>query len=342
MKRSTKWPWSNSASAYMVAPNANSSPEHNTLNWFAAVLCSSGPGQDQTSRANSAATGLRCGRRRAHAGGGYRRAVSSCRERGKRSPQASAAAGPRSLRLPARITGRQLLATAAALCTIAAAGTAVTACEASIPRLCPMNTSRGAVPGSFPIVACVDGSNIWLSNTSAHVLSVTGSGDIKPAWVTSSDSSFGSGATRDVTRILYRNALILLPGDKIQVPIGSGAAEVRVSVFGPADVFYALAKIAVTSVPRLARIDTFTQFATAITADFNNYRNCKNGQNFLGQALCLTRFTTGITKVALQLGFNTPSVLGVLLAANTFLEWTGSAAPGQAVLAAAIDQARRQ
>ncbi len=158
----------------------------------------------------------------------------------------------------------------------------------------------------------------------------TGSGDIAAAQMTSTDPSFAAVATREVTGILYRGASVLLPGDKIQVPIGLGAAEVWVSVFGPADVIYALAKIVATSAPRLDRVDTFTQFAMAITADFNSYGNCKNGQNFLGQALCFARFTTGITKAALQLGINTPSVLGVLLAANTFLEWTvsGSSRPG--------------
>jgi hypothetical protein len=348
MRRLLNRLWSGSASTYMVAPDANRPPA-NTLKRLAAVICSSGPGKDQVSRVSLAATG-HCGGRRAYEGSGHRRLISASPVRGKRyapasaTASASASASTRTPRIPARITIRRLLATAAAVCTTAAAGTLGTACAASAPGLCQMNTSRGAVAGNFPIVACVDGTNIWLSNTSTHVLSVTGSGDIETAYMMPTDPSFAVSATRKVTGILYRDELILLPGDKIQVPIGSGAAEVRVSVFGPADVFYTLADIVATSVPRLARADTFTQFAMAITADFNSYGSCKKGRNFLGQALCFARFTIDITKAVtyLQLGINTPSVLGVLLASNTFIEWTASAAGDQAVPASAIDQAQRQ
>lgn len=342
MTLSFKGLWARSVSAYLVAPNIYRSSA-NTPKRIPAVIFRSGPGKDQISQVSPPAAG-RCGGQHAYEDSDHRRPISTCPVCGKRYTQASETASARTPRILALIISRRLLAIAAAVCAIAAAGTMETACTASDPGLCQMNTFRGAVPGSFPIDACVDGSNIWLSNTSSHVLSVSGSGDIETAHLISTDSSFAASATLKVTGILYRDTLILLPGYKIRVPIGQGAAEVRVSVFGPADVFYTLADVVAASVPRLARTETFTKFAIAITADFNSYGTCRKGQNFLGQAFCFTRFTAGMTKAVtyLQIGIHAPSVLSVLLASKTFLEWTASAAGDQAVPVSAIDQARRQ
>ena len=235
------------------------------------------------------------------------------------------------MRIPGRVTGWRVLASALALCTFAAVTAAVPARAEPAPGLCQMNTSRGAVPADFPIQACVDGSNIWLYNTTTLVLRVFRGGDVGKPVSTPTDFSLAV----DVTRLKDGGEWVLLPGDKLKIPIGSGSAAVNVKVLPSAEDFYFWANLVATFFPLgkvVSGLAAFAQFISDINADFNDYENCKADRNFLGQVGCFARFSAKIQNAVDNLGLGLTAaagqaVLGVLLSAETFAQWAAVQVP---------------
>lgn len=235
------------------------------------------------------------------------------------------------MRIPDRLTGWRVLASTLALCTFAAVIAAVPAWAGPAAGLCQMNTSRGAVPADFPIQACVDGSNIWLYNTTTLVLRVFRGGDVgKPV---SSPTDFSLAV--DATRLKDGGEWVMLPGDKLQIPIGSGSAAVDVKVLASAEDFYFWANLVETFFPLgkvVSGLAAFAQFISDINADFNDYKNCNADLNFLGQVGCSARFSANIQNAVSNLGLGLTAaagqaILGVLLAAETYTQWLAVQAP---------------
>jgi hypothetical protein len=193
---------------------------------------------------------------------------------------------------PGRLRSWRLLVPTASLAVLTSVVVPMSASAGPAPGLCGMNTSRGAVPAGFPIDACVDGSSIWLYNSSTLDLTVAATGSVGSPRTTVTNPTL----TVDATRLHSGNAWLLLPGDKMQIPIGSGSAEVRLGLDKSAG-YYFLAFSASTFVPVVnnAVVNSYTQFIAEVNADFVNYEDCKAGRNFLGQAACTAGFVGNIT-----------------------------------------------
>ncbi len=223
------------------------------------------------------------------------------------------------------------LVAAVALGTVASLAAAVPASAGPAPGLCHMNTARGAVPAKFPIEACVDGSNVWLYNTTTLVVQVGTEGDVASPTTTPTDFTLAV----DATRFAHSGEWTLMPGDKMQIPIGSDSAGVKVEVAVSAERYYALANALATFWP-LGQVgdafESFAEFVTEVNADFTEYANCRAGSNFLGQVGCFARFDADITAAVVHLGISVVSqagheILGVLLDAKTFIQWAGEQVP---------------
>lgn len=230
-----------------------------------------------------------------------------------------------------RTISPRILASAAALCAFAAIIVPVPALAGPAKGLCDMTTSRGTVPAKFPVDACVDGSNVWLYNTSTLVLRVVASGGVGKPHTTSTNHSLAVEATR----LKYGGEWVLLPGDKMQIPIGSRYATVYVEESTAAQKFYALAYGPATFFPlpaALGALDTFADFIATINGDFNSYKNCIAGRNTLGRAACLARLSVNIQRAIGDSGLEFTAAaghatLGVLLAGKTFTQWAGVQIP---------------
>jgi hypothetical protein len=242
------------------------------------------------------------------------------------------------MRVPSRLRHWRLLAPAVSVAVLASVIVPMSASAGAAPGLCAMNTSRGAVPSGFPIDACVNGSSIWLYNSSTLDLTVAATGSASSPRTTVTNPTLAV----DATRLHSGNPWLLLPGDKMQIPIGSGSAEVRLGLDKSAG-FYALALTAATYVPVVnnAVVNSYTQFIAEVNADFVNYQNCKAGRNFLGQAACTAGFVGDVTfavgrvTVALAadgLKVGVKSLLAPLLATATFLQWVDAQVGQIAVL----------
>lgn len=233
--------------------------------------------------------------------------------------------------VPRQMIRWRVLAAAVALGTFAGLAAAPPASAGPAPGLCHMNTARGPVPANFPIDACVDGSNIWLYNTSTLVARVVTRGDIGTPTTNPTNFTLAVNATRS----RYGGKWTLMPGDKMQIPIGSGLAGVNVGVDGPAEGYYALANTLATFIPLGQAGDTFESFAefvTEVNADFIKYANCRSGRNFLGRAACSARFAAAIADAVVHLGISVSShagraIFNVLLAGKTFIDWFGVQVP---------------
>jgi hypothetical protein len=201
---------------------------------------------------------------------------------------------------------------------LAAASAAVSAVAGPAPGLCKMNTYRGAVPAKFFIDACIDGNNIWLYNTSTLVLRVARAGAVRKPHKVPSDLSLAA----DATRRRHGGEWVLMPGDKMQIPIGSGAAAINIGLSGPGERFYALANTVETFWPFKDRIDEYATLVADLNADFIMYKNCRAEHVRLGTVRCFAQFAAHLSatlaKVALAAA---GKLLSTLLAENTFYDW---------------------
>jgi hypothetical protein len=163
--------------------------------------------------------------------------------------------------------------------------------------ICSMNTARGAVPGTFALDACVDGSAIWLHNQLSVPVHVGMTGNTSPIAIVSPDQSTAA----IVTRVRYPDPSILMPGDLARIPIGSGAASVTVLDANAAG-FYAEAVTLSAFLPLGVGIQIYDAIADGIAAIVEanvQYKSCLVGANFIKQEACDIVFKS---KVVYQVG----------------------------------------
>jgi hypothetical protein len=192
------------------------------------------------------------------------------------------------------------------------------------PGLCAMNTVRGSVPADFPIDACMNNSELVLSNTLTVPvnLSITGStGNLVRV-------STDYGTPADLTRYKYPSPLLLLPGDIVRIPVGTGAATV--SIAGTeAGGFYALATTLNDFLPGgtvKAVWDSMVTMISDMSGDVGQYENCVAGKNWIGQLGCQAVLIRGLL-VAIGKGVLTgtaKAALAVIVNAAFFAKWAYS------------------
>jgi uncharacterized protein (DUF697 family) len=187
------------------------------------------------------------------------------------------------------------------------------------PGLCPMNTSRGAVPDDFAIDACVDGSGIWLRNQLKVAVRFTVAGDTGPPVAVHLDNGLAATATRHQ----YPDPLELLPGDIVRIPIGPGAASARLAA-SDAGGFYALATTLAAFSPLgfAGRVvNAFTAFVAEIADIYGRHADCLVGKNWIGQLGCfatLARDAAVAVARASAIGLG-GAVLATIVSTVTFL-----------------------
>lgn len=190
---------------------------------------------------------------------------------------------------------------------------------APAPSLCSMNTARGSIPEAFPVGACVDGNTLWLRNTTSLALSVSTEGSVGTP--INSPSDFGPAAS--ITRLAVIDPFLLLPGDTMQIPYGSGQVGFRMHTTSATDI-YALANALTAFLPgKAGDYAAYAALLAEVDTDFYNYHSCLSGKNWVGQIGCTTGFDwdigVAVSRAAISVGAAT--IVGVLLSARTFSEW---------------------
>jgi hypothetical protein len=216
--------------------------------------------------------------------------------------------------------------TAAVLATGLSFAAAHLASAGPAPGMCSTNTTRGTIPANYAVDACFDGSTVYLRNNLTVALTVDVTGDTgNPS---RSESDYGLAA--DATRLTSGDPFILLPGDTLRIPIGSGAASVR-PVVSKKSGFYALATTAATFVPgdTAAVVQAFTGMITELDADFGQYNDCLVGKNWVEQLACYALLDRNVGFAVSRAAVNglAKGVLAALLAGDTFTKWAGVQVP---------------
>lgn len=192
--------------------------------------------------------------------------------------------------------------------------------------LCQMNTSRGNIPASFAIDACINKTNVYLRNDLTVALTVEARGNSGPVKRTESDY----GLAADATRLKSHDPWLLLPGDALRIHLGSGPASFRVFA-SPLAGFYALATVVQTFIPGTGPAVTgaFTTLVTELNADFVQYKECLVGKNWIGQLGCEALRTRNVSFAIARAGVTgiASGALAVILAAATFVKWADVQVP---------------
>ena len=155
------------------------------------------------------------------------------------------------------------------------------------PGLCAMDTSRGGVPATFPIDACVNGKGVWLRNTMQVPVRFVRSGSLGAPTVT---RLANVTTAANVTWLVHgdRNEL-LMPGQIVFMPLGSNDAAVNVGINTAAAQTYLVIAGVVTlagSIPGLknlvsvqtaTKLDLLAKLSKELTDVRFNYTNCLAG-----------------------------------------------------------------
>jgi len=142
------------------------------------------------------------------------------------------------MQLPTGLTRplRRLIVTAC-VSALAIVGVVGPATAAPAPHLCKMDSTRGSVPESFPIEACVDDTGIWLRDDLNVPVDLVVNGDATDPVAVTPDVSIGALLTRDK----MGRPTLMLPGDIVHVPVGTGTVFLAVANSN-ANTYYVVAR----------------------------------------------------------------------------------------------------
>lgn len=209
------------------------------------------------------------------------------------------------------------------LLVLAAVGYGLLATDADAgldPGLCHSTRARAAIPASFGVDACFDGSHAVLRNQLTLVLDASKTGDIGTPRRQESDI----GLAADAVRRLSRDPAIFLPGDELTYPVGSGDGTLRIR--GSSDNgSYAIATTIADFFPGkpAAWVNSFTTLVAELDDDYAKYQKCIAGKNWIGQLGCdavRTRDVGFAVTRAGTSGFST-DLIEAILAPATWAKW---------------------
>lgn len=183
------------------------------------------------------------------------------------------------------------------------------------PSLCTADASRGAVPASFAIEACIASGSIIVRNTLNVPITLQPQGDIGAAQRVNTDVSSAAA----ITRLIKREPNILMPGDVFTFPIGHRKATLALKDTAAGFTYIEAVTLAafLPVSPVVSAYDTLAGFIVDVDAADHAYKACIPGTNFLQRAGCevartatvaeaLTKATVlGLAKGAVSLVLNT-------------------------------------
>lgn len=170
--------------------------------------------------------------------------------------------------------GRWRAAVLLVMMAIALVGGRASAARAALDTgLCRSNTSRGAIPPSFAVEACFDGTTLYVHNDRDLALGVAVQGSVGHPKRTETNYDLEV----DAARLKSKDPDVLLPGDTLAFPIGSSTAKVRLrgtdvtSFYGMADIiahFFPIPKAG-------ALFEDYTQLVAELNEDGTKYLACR-------------------------------------------------------------------
>lgn len=158
---------------------------------------------------------------------------------------------------------------------------------------CHMSTTRGAISPHFGIQACFDGSSVVLRNDLSLPVRVVPSGSVGGrSWLWRNPSP-----AAEATRVKSHDAQLLMPGEVIRVPIGSGSAQIQLQGASEADKTYALASAIASAIPGkvAGRTNTLARLISDAGDAYAKYQTCaERHRSVAGRAGCFAVLTRDV------------------------------------------------
>lgn len=161
------------------------------------------------------------------------------------------------------------------------------------PGLCAVDASRGTVPASFPVQACLGVASLVVRNDLSVPIELSLSGGLGSPSVAQLDQSPGAL----VARAIINRDRVLLPGDVATIPLTGGAGTLRIAGTTGGDVYILSQTLsAFFPVGEAAKnaLDALTGLVTDIADAAMTARNCRSGQNWIGQRACDLVYNTTV------------------------------------------------
>ena len=202
------------------------------------------------------------------------------------------------------------------------------------PGLCNLSQARGAIPTSFAVDACFDGSALVLHNNLDVAMGVATSGDVSGPKRSTANYDLAALATRAVSS----DQTLLLPGDELRFRVGPGAARIKLRGTRKGG-FFMLASAADNFIPgkTTGLVKAFTAMVKEVDDDLRQFQTCRTSKSRLHRAGCHALLVRNIGVAGSRFVFhgalsvarkNWTKLLGVLVDSVTFARWL-NAQPGQ-------------
>ena len=198
------------------------------------------------------------------------------------------------------------------LAVVATAGGSVASVAGPAPGLCKMNVSRGKVPASFPIDGCVSGGGVFVRDTLGIPVGIDVIGDTgKPSTTGAPLNPIAALAT---LRTNHQPGL-LIPGETVFVPVGSGAATVTVHNVTTAATTYVIADGFTSALP-LGKGNAVVTLVSELSDVYLKYRNCVASAGAVTKVKCGALLTRDVLFAAGRAGITlAPNVASLAVAA---------------------------
>jgi hypothetical protein len=167
---------------------------------------------------------------------------------------------------------------ASTLCLAAPAGAALSR------GLCRSNSDRGSIPQSFAVRACFDGTKLYVRNNLDVALGVATSGSVGSPHRTESNYNLEV----DVTRLRSKDPNVLLPGDTLAFPIGSGGARIKLRGTSTTSFYFLAATVAhFFPIPKVGGLaESFATWLGELDADGHQYLDCERSASLVHRLGC--------------------------------------------------------
>jgi len=197
--------------------------------------------------------------------------------------------------------------------------------------LCAPDNARGGVPADFVLDACVTAKTITLFNDLAVPVVVRATGSLGSAARVQERKT----PAASVLRTLAHAGVLLLPGDVVRWPLGSGRARLDAALLQPAAAAAIVDDVA-SYLPRpgdsnAGRADyaAFAGVVTDVATAIQTRQACVDGKNFLQAEACDVTAASAIGRAAVvQLPQRTAfNLLSVVLETDNWTAWANAGAP---------------
>lgn len=161
--------------------------------------------------------------------------------------------------------------------TIAHAGLSTSLCQHP-------TAARGSIPGSFAVDACFDGQTLVVYNNLDVALGVSTAGSVGRPRRTETDFDLEV----DTARLISRDPEVLLPGDTLRFPIGSGSARVKLRGTSVTSLYLLAADLAhFLPIPTSGPVfEAFTGWVSELNDDGHQYLECEQSKSRVHRLEC--------------------------------------------------------